>query len=117
MKPLEGLRIFDLTEGPAGGLATMILADFGAEVVKVERPGGDPFRHQPAARVWLRGKQSVVWDRADGDSTQRLRRAILDSADAVVSSLGDGDLVPAGLTLEQLIDERRDLVVCDISTF
>ena len=42
--PLEHLRVIDLTNGSVGGIATMILADFGAEVIKVERPGGDPFR-------------------------------------------------------------------------
>ena len=69
MRPLDGLRIFDFSEGPAGGLATMVLADFGAEVVKVERPGGDPFRGHPASRLWLRGKRSVEWNRDDADAT------------------------------------------------
>ncbi|MGH2585167.1 MAG: CoA transferase, partial [Dehalococcoidia bacterium] len=60
--PLDGLRVVDLTLGPAGGIATMVLRDFGAEVVKVEPPGGDPFRRLAAAPMWLRGKQSIVAD-------------------------------------------------------
>ena len=60
--PLTGLRVLDLTLGPAGGIATMVLADFGAEVLKVEPPSGDPFRSQAAAPMWLRGKQSIVLD-------------------------------------------------------
>ncbi|MEI7926410.1 MAG: CoA transferase, partial [Chloroflexota bacterium] len=59
-RPLDGLRVIDLTSGPVGGVATMVLADFGADVVKVERPGGDPFRMLASAPVWLRGKRSIV---------------------------------------------------------
>ena len=46
---LEGIRILDLTRGPAGGIATMILADFGAEVLTIEPPDGDPLTELPAA--------------------------------------------------------------------
>ncbi len=45
---LGGLRIVDITTGPVGGLATTVLADFGADVVKVEPPMGDRFRGLPA---------------------------------------------------------------------
>ncbi|RLT36913.1 MAG: CoA transferase, partial [Chloroflexi bacterium] len=57
--PLDNIRVIDLTSGPVGGITTMVLADFGADVIKVERPGGDPFRFMPSAPMWLRGKRSV----------------------------------------------------------
>ena len=60
----DDLRVIDLSSGPAGGLATMVLADFGADVIKVEPPGGDPARSQPAAPMWLRSKRSVTLDLA-----------------------------------------------------
>ena len=60
--PLDDLRVIDLSSGPAGGMATMVLADFGADVIKVERPGGDPFRRLAASPTWLRGKRSVELD-------------------------------------------------------
>ena len=65
---LEGIRVVDATTGPVGGMATMVLADFGADVVKVESPGGDRFRCLAGAPLWLRGKRSVVADlhTADG---------------------------------------------------
>ena len=47
---LEGIRVLDLSEGIAGPMATMLLSDHGAEVTKIERPGGDPFRSQPGYR-------------------------------------------------------------------
>src|SRR6476620_2147435 len=59
---LEGIRVGDLTTGPVGGMATMVLADFGADVVKVEPPGGDRFRAMEAAPLWVRGKRRVIAD-------------------------------------------------------
>jgi crotonobetainyl-CoA:carnitine CoA-transferase CaiB-like acyl-CoA transferase len=62
VRPLDGIRILDTSTGPTGGLATMVLADFGADVVKIEPPGGDRFRSMPSSPLWLRGKKSVVLD-------------------------------------------------------
>src|SRR5438132_11913023 len=64
---LEGLRIVELGRGMAGAMAGMFLAENGATVVKVEPPGGVPYRHEPALLVWDRGKESVVLDlKTDG---------------------------------------------------
>ena len=74
---LEGVRVVDATTGPVGGMATMVLADFGADVVKVERPGGDRFRALAASPLWLRGKRSVTADlarRRTGAAPARPRR-------------------------------------------
>ena len=60
--PLAGIRVLDLSRGPAGALATMVLADFGADVLLVEPPGGDPFRRLPSWPLWLRGKRSRELD-------------------------------------------------------
>ena len=51
-----------MSSGSVAGIATMILADFGADVIKIERPGGDPFRFLPNSPMWLRGKRSVELD-------------------------------------------------------
>ena len=58
----QGIRIIDLTQGMAGALTTMILADYGAEVIRLEPPGGDPFRKSGRSalgyKTWQRGKRS-----------------------------------------------------------
>ena len=75
MQQLAGdLRVIDLSSGPAGGIATMVLADFGADVIKVERPGGDPLRRFPASPMWLRGKRSVELDLTSEAGRERLHR-------------------------------------------
>ena len=61
-KALDGIRILDLTRGPAGGLATMILADFGAEVIVIDGPFEDPLLNLPAAPMWRRGKTPLDLD-------------------------------------------------------
>ena len=58
--PVEGLRVVDFTRGLPGALTTMLLSDYGAEVVKVESPEGDPLGNNPAFRVWNRGKRKLT---------------------------------------------------------
>ncbi len=62
MGALEGIQVIDFGLGMAAGLCTMIMADNGADVLKVEPPAGDPARRLPGFRQWHRGKQSVVVD-------------------------------------------------------
>lgn len=57
--PLLGLKVLDLSSGPAGGLATMILADFGAEVRRIIDDEYDELNNMPSARMWLRGKSTI----------------------------------------------------------
>ncbi len=81
--PLTDTRVLDLSTGSVGGVATMVLADFGAEVVKVEPAGGDPWRSLAAAPMWLRGKRSLELDVISERS--RLEELIRE-ADVVVST-------------------------------
>ena len=60
--PCSGLVVLDFSWGMAGGLATAVFADFGADVIKIEPPAGDPFRTHPAWLAWNRGKKSAVVD-------------------------------------------------------
>ena len=62
---LEGVRVLDLSSGIAGPVAGMLLADHGADVVKVEPPGGDPLRGTPGYDAWIRGRRSAELDLKD----------------------------------------------------
>jgi crotonobetainyl-CoA:carnitine CoA-transferase CaiB-like acyl-CoA transferase len=69
MGPLDGLSVVDLSErSPAAVIAGMLLADYGARVVRVEPPGGDPIRALKATQVWLRGQESVTEGDGLGDA-------------------------------------------------
>ena len=62
---LDGIRVLDFSSGVAGPVAAMLLADHGADAVKIEPPGGDPFRGTPGYATWLRGRRSAVLDLQD----------------------------------------------------
>ena len=92
---LQGVRVLDLTTGIAGPLAAMLLADFGADVVKVEPPGGDPARARPRFAMFNRNKRSITLDPAAEPGRRRLE-ALLAGADVCVT--GPGSPAPAELT-------------------
>jgi CoA:oxalate CoA-transferase len=123
--PLAGLLVADFTRVLAGPFATMMLADLGARVVKVERPGsGDdsrsygPFldgRSLYFARV-NRGKQSVALDlKAPGD--RAVARGLVERADVVVENYRPGVMDRLGLGWAEVSTSRPDLVYCSISGF
>jgi crotonobetainyl-CoA:carnitine CoA-transferase CaiB-like acyl-CoA transferase len=76
--PLAGaVRVLDLSErSPAAAIAGMVLADLGAEVIRVEPEGGDPLRVLAGAQVWMRGQQSVTVTAADMRDAAGMRCAI-----------------------------------------
>jgi formyl-CoA transferase/CoA:oxalate CoA-transferase len=123
--PLEGLRVVDLTENLAGPFCTMILADMGAEVVKVERPGvGDESRRFPpfvdgesAGYLTLhRGKKSVALDLKDARGREALGKLVA-RADVLVEAFRPGTLDRLGLGPAALRAAHPRLVVCSLSGF
>ncbi len=97
----EGLTVLDFTFGMAGSLATMVLADNGAEVIKIEPPSGDPYRRLPTFIMWNRGKKSVVLDLktpVDREKAQALGRR----ADVIVESFRPGVTDRLGIGYETL---------------
>jgi crotonobetainyl-CoA:carnitine CoA-transferase CaiB-like acyl-CoA transferase len=113
---LEGLRVVDLTTGLAGPLATMTLSDHGADVVKVEPPGGDPNRSSVGAVVNNRGKRSVVLDLDDASDRERLL-TLVDTADVLVESFAPGFLAARGLDFGTVADGRPALVYCSLTGY
>ena len=100
-EPLSGYRIVDLSWGVAGPIGTMLLAEQGAEVVKVEPPGGDPFRSGPGYPVWNRSKKSVVLDLKSDDGKAAFR-SLLATADVLVESFTPGTMEGFGFGYDQI---------------
>ena len=115
MAPLSRFRIVELGVGPVPGLATMVLADFGADVVKVVPEGGDPWADMGSWPLWTRGKRIVEADLDDPGDLAGLRSLIAESADAVLTTLDRAERDAAGLDPESL--GRPDLVVGIVSGF
>ena len=114
--PLTGLTVLDFSLGMPGALCTLVLADYGAEVIKVEPPGGDPFRYQPAWISWNRGKKGIVLDlSAEEDREQAIR--LVAGADVLVESSRPGDMGEWGLSYDDLSAVRPGLVYCSITGF
>lgn len=85
--PLEGLLVIDASWGSPGAIATMLLADYGAEVVKVERPDGGAGRRDLAFKAWNRSKRSIALDPTVAADRANLL-ALLARADVFVESYG-----------------------------
>ena len=114
--PLDGLWVLDLSSGPVGGMATMVLSDFGADVVKIERPGGDPFRFMGTAPMWLRGKRSVELDLNRKVEQERLYQ-LAATADVVLSSFRAHAAVDLGCDYDVLAAKNSGIVYVQISGF
>ena len=115
--PLEDLTVLDLSWGTAGAVTTMLLADRGAAVVKVEPPGGDPFRATPGYAVWNRGKRSVVLDLGEPGDLASFRE-VAETADVVVESFSPGTTSRLGIDEPTLRFSRNPgLVYCSITGY
>ena len=128
MRPLEGVRVVELAHVAAGPFAGMLLADLGADVVKIEPPTGDQMRAWPPfategderfshnfASV-NRNKRSVVADLKDPADLQRARDLIA-AADVVVENYRPGVLDRLGLGYETVSEGHPGLVYCSISGY
>jgi crotonobetainyl-CoA:carnitine CoA-transferase CaiB-like acyl-CoA transferase len=110
---LDGVRILDLTTGIAGPLGVLLLAEQGADVIKVEPPGGDPLRSMPGSHVWHRSRRSVVLDLADDGDAARFG-VLLASADVLVESFSPGTMAKWGLSYEELGPRYATLVYASV---
>lgn len=124
---LDGLVVADFSRVLAGPYATMMLADLGADVIKIERPGagddtrswGPPFTPDGMATYFAsvnRNKKSVALDLRDHDDQARARE-IARGADVVIENFRAGTMERLGLGYDQLSAERPGLVYCSITGF
>jgi formyl-CoA transferase len=125
MRPLDGIRVIDLSRVLAGPFSTMLLADMGAEVIKVEEPGkGDDTRAWPAfvggeSTYFMsvnRGKKSVTLDLKPAAGKTVLRK-LLAGADVLVENFRPGTLARLGFGWDAVHALNPRLVYCSISGF
>ena len=124
--PLSGMIVLDLTQIMAGPVCTMLLADMGADVIKIEKPnGGDDTRRMgpPFVNGWgagflalNRNKRSLVLNLQKTEGPIVFKR-LLNSADVVVENFRPGVMDRRGLGYEELIVLKSNLVYCTISGF
>ncbi|MCY4128629.1 MAG: CoA transferase [Gammaproteobacteria bacterium] len=117
MSALTSYRIVELGIGPVTGIAGMIMADFGAEVIKVSPVQGDPFRSMPSYPMWMRGKTEIRLDLNEPNTTSKLHNLIIDDADAFVTTLKCDTLSRLGLDEETMRQNRSSLVCGYVSGF
>lgn len=125
-QPLAGIRIADFSRVLAGPLCSMILADYGADVIKIESPAGDD------TRAWVppmdidgtgtyfasvnRNKRSVVAD-LKSDEGLSYARALVAGCDVVIENFRPGVMAKFGLDYQTVSESRPDIVYCSISGF
>ncbi len=122
--PLRGVRVAEFCSTAAGPFCAMLLADMGADVVKVEPPDGDPLREWPPITdgysenfaALNRNKKSVVLDLKDAAAAETARRLVLD-CDVVVENNRPGVMDRLGLGYSALSELKPSLVYCSISAY
>ncbi|TXH05863.1 MAG: CoA transferase [Nevskiaceae bacterium] len=113
---LSGLKVLDLSWGIAGPMTAMLLGDNGADVTKIEPPGGDPFRNQLGYKVWQRGKKSAILDLKSAADKEAFL-ALASRADILVESYTPGTTDKLGIDYATLSKLNPRLIYCSITGY
>ena len=120
--PLAGIRVLDLSRLVAGNMLSLQLADFGADVIKIEPPSGDPLRdwkddgHSLYWKTYSRNKRSVMLNLREAPAMDALW-ALIETADVFIENYRPGTLEEMGLAPDVLHARNPDLVIVRISGF
>src|SRR5205823_6351300 len=126
MQPLQGITVVSLEHAIAAPFATRQLADLGARVIKIERPGAGDFargydervRGMASHFVWTnRSKESLTLDVKNRQAQAILKRLIVERADVVVQNLAPGAAARLGLNYDKLAAAKPSIIACDISGY
>lgn len=112
---LDGVRVLDLTWGTAA-LGVLLLAEQGADTIKVEPPGGDPFRSYDGYKVWTRSRRSVTVN-LKSDVGRDAFLALAATADVVVDSFSPGVTARLGIDGDTLRSANPRLISCSIPAY
>ena len=124
MQGLKGVKVAEFCEIAAGPFCAMLLADGGADVIKIERPVGDAMRMWPPVSEGFsenfasvnRGKRSVVLDMKTEEGLEAARAIIMDS-DVVVENYRPGIMAKLGIDFETMSQKKPEIIYCSISAF
>jgi crotonobetainyl-CoA:carnitine CoA-transferase CaiB-like acyl-CoA transferase len=114
--PLDHLIVVELAQSMPAAIAAMLLADHGADVTKVEVPGGNFFAHDLTRKAWDRGKRSVELYIADAANRETLR-GLLSGADILIHAMEDGEAAALGLDAASLKRDFPTLVVTALTAY
>jgi formyl-CoA transferase len=113
---LKGIKVLDFSQYIAGPYAAMLLSEQGAEVTKVERPGGDPFRGRPGFLVWNRSKRGITLNLKQPEGRQ-IAGELARQSDVIIESFRPGVADRLGIGYEAFRALNPRVVYCSISGF
>lgn len=113
---LSGTRVLDLAHGIAGPMAAMLMADHGADVIRIDAPDGGPLPDLPGRRVWNRGKRGAVLDLTSADGRAALDALVRD-ADVLIESFSPATRARLGLAHPRLAALNPRLVHCSVTAY
>ena len=126
-KPLAGITVVEIGHSVAAPYAGLILSELGADVIKVENPKGGDYARGWGPPFWNgtasafhglnRGKSGITVNFGDPEEAGRLRRLIIDRADAVIQNLRAGVMQGYGLGAAELTAAKPSLIYCDLGAF
>lgn len=114
--PLHDVVVIDVSSVMSGAIAGMILADHGAEVIKIEPVGGDHRAQDLSRKSWDRGKISITLDLHDATNRAQIVQ-LAETADILIHSLEPGDAARFGLDRPSLAARNPELVVCALTAY
>src|SRR5512140_2321287 len=112
---LDGVRVIDFGQYIAGPMTAMLLADQGADVVRIDPPGG-PRHDTPANATWNRNKRSIVLDLKD-EADRATARRLIETADVVVENFRPGVMDGLGLGPAAMTTANPQLIYCSLPGF
>ena len=113
---MNGLKVLDLSWGIAGPMTAMLLGDHGADITRIERPQGDPFKNMLGYKVWHRGKKNAVFDLKNADDLELFYKLAAD-ADVLIESFSPRVTSHLKIDYDTLAALNPKLIYCSVTAY